>query len=148
MQERFIERVHDSAVAHDLGVLAHFVGIYCDGHHRDRDRAPFVTDGSTQGVYARRYHLCAECTAHLAYAEKRRAYCSHDPKPYCAHCPTQCYRAEEQEWQRTMMRYSGQRSWYRGHLRDGVRHMVEGMRWQRDMTRQARSAAASGEDQR
>jgi hypothetical protein len=134
--ERFAERMTDPNVVHDTRVEADFIHIWCDGHHRDRARRNAATDGTALGVYRKRYVLCAECTAHLAYAEKRRAFCPKDPKPFCAHCDSQCYSPGEQEWQRTMMRHSGPRSVLRGHAIDGIKHALEARRY--------RTAAARG----
>src|SRR5664279_499426 len=92
VNERFAEKVKDANVIHDTAVLADFIQIWCDGHHRDRTRRLVETDGAQLGVYGRRQPtLCEECEAHLAYAEKRRAYCPQDPKPFCANCETHCY---------------------------------------------------------
>jgi len=138
VNERFAERMADPRAAHDTRVLADFVSIYCDGHHRDRIRDPAATDGAALGLYGRRRPaLCGECTDHLAYAEKRRAFCPKDPKPFCAHCDTHCYRPEEREWQRQMMRYSGPRSWTRGHALDGIKHLLEARRHRKDVERRA-----------
>ena len=76
-------------------------------------------------------HLCEQCAAHLAYGEKRRAFCPKDPKPFCANCDVHCYRNEEREWQRQMMRYSGPRSVLHGHAIDGIRHVLETRRHRR-----------------
>jgi predicted amidophosphoribosyltransferase len=118
--------MQDKRVVHDTALLADFVSIWCDGHHVDRVRSPIDTAGARLGVYrGKQTRLCAECEGHLAYAEQRRAYCPRDPKPFCAHCETHCYREAEREWQREMMRYSGPRSWRRGHAIDGVKHALE-----------------------
>lgn len=144
MNERFVQRMADEKVAHDVSVVGDFIRIYCDGHHEDRDRHGAATDAAELGVYGRKLPvLCAECQAHLGYAEKRRAYCPHDPKPFCAHCDTQCYRSEEQQWQREMMRYSGHKSWYQGHMIDGLRHMREGLEWKRTMARRAKESSVA-----
>jgi hypothetical protein len=129
MADRFAERISDREVAHDVRLLADFVSLWCDGHHRDRARQAATTGGAALGVYGRRPRvLCGECTAHLAYAEKRRAFCPKAPKPFCAYCDTHCYRVEEREWQKVMMRYSGPRSWRRGHAIDGIKHLLEARR--------------------
>ncbi len=136
MSERFAARMQDKKVKHDTAVLADFVQIYCDGNHADAVRRAVQTDAAALGVYGRKPPvLCDECEAHLAYAEKRRAFCPHDPKPFCAHCDTHCYRPEERTWQQQMMRYSGPKSWRKGHAIDGVRHLLEGRRYQRSKAR-------------
>ena len=138
MNERFAERMRDSKVAHDTRVVGDFVRIYCHGVHTDATRRVVQTDAAALGVYGRKVpSLCEECEAHLAYAEKRRAFCPHDPKPFCAHCESQCYRPEELDWQAQMMRYSGPRSWYQGHMIDGVRHALEGRKFKKEQARRS-----------
>lgn len=132
MSERFAGRTTDPKVAHDIRVLADFVSIWCDGRHADQPRVAIETDAAHLGVYGRkRPVLCVDCAGHLAYAEKRRAYCPKDPKPFCAHCNTHCYVSAEREWQREMMRYSGPRSWSRGHAIDGIKHLLEARKQRR-----------------
>jgi hypothetical protein len=143
MDERFAERTRDRTVAHDMRVLADFIAIYCDGHHRAGARELAGTDAALLGVYgSKRPTLCAECSGHLAYAEKRRAYCPKDPKPFCAHCDTHCYQHGEREWQRSMMRYSGPRSWRRGHAIDGIKHVLEARKYRKQMERRSRTGPA------
>lgn len=146
MQDRFAEKVADKQIGHDMRVLADFVAIYCDGHHADRARARVTTDAAVLGVYRKRVPvLCDECVAHLAYAEKRRAYCPMDPKPFCAHCETHCYKSDERVWQRDMMRYSGPKSWRKGHAIDGIRHVMEARKWRREMERRQAATATKEE---
>lgn len=136
MQQKFVERMKDGKVQHDTRVLADFIQIWCDGHHAASDRHVVTTDGQALGVYGRKVpRLCDECETHLAYAEKRRALCPKDPKPFCAHCDTHCYKSDEREWQRAMMRYSGPKSWRKGHAIDGIKHVLEGRKWRREMER-------------
>lgn len=137
-EQRLTERVSDKRVRHDLRVLADFVRIYCDGHHAETPRRPAETAVAGAGVYKRkRPTLCVECETHLSYAEQRRAACPKDPKPYCSFCDTHCYRPSEAEWQRTMMRYSGPRSWRHGHAIDGIKHVLQGRAMRREMARRA-----------
>ena len=144
MSDRFTERMADKKVRHDTTTLADFVQIRCDGHHRDRPRARVATKAAELGVYgSRRPLLCTECEAHLAYAEKRRAYCPKDPKPFCAHCDTHCYRDAERQWQREMMRYSGPKSWRKGHAIDGIKHALEGRKHKRAVARRGRQDAGN-----
>lgn len=142
MNERFVNSMQREKVAHDTRVVADFIRIWCDGHHSDVERHVVTTDAAELGVFRKKVPvLCAECEAHLAYAEKRRAYCPQDPKPFCAHCDTQCYRPEELAWQAQMMRYSGPKSWRHGHTIDGIRHMLEGRRYKKDKARREKLAA-------
>ena len=150
VSEKFALRMKDREVVHDTVVLADFVQIWCDGHHRDRARQRVETDGALLGIYGRKpVDLCAECEAHLSYAEKRRAFCPKDPKPFCAHCDTHCYKSEEREWQREMMRYSGPKSWRKGHAIDGIKHLLEARRYrkQAEMTTAKASGAPATQDQ-
>ena len=141
MNERFAEKMKDAKVAHDTVVLADFIQIWCDGHHRDCERRAVQTDGVTLGVYGRkRPTLCDMCAAHLAYAEKRRAYCQEDPKPFCAYCETHCYKSDEREWQRQMMRYSGPKSWRKGHAIDGIKHLLEARAYRKHAEKGAATA--------
>jgi hypothetical protein len=137
MNERFAQRMSDQVVRHDVVVLADFVQIWCDGHHGDRRRAQADTDATRMGVYKKVPMLCEECEAHLAYAEKRRALCPKDPKPFCAHCDTHCYKSDERTWQQQMMRYSGPKSWRKGHAIDGIKHVLEARKWKREMARRS-----------
>lgn len=136
MSDRFTERMADRKVAHDVNVLADFIAIWCDAHHAGSDRRGAQTAGAALGVYgAHAPVLCAECEEHLAYAEKRRALCPKDPKPFCAHCDTHCYKPDERAWQQEMMRFSGPRSWRHGHALDGIRHLIEGRKHRKTAVR-------------
>jgi hypothetical protein len=144
VSERFAEKMKDAKVVHDTVVLADFIQIWCDGHHKDRLRQLVATDGALLGIYGRkRPTLCEECTAHLDYAEKRRAYCPQDPKPFCANCETHCYKSDEREWQREMMRYSGPKSWRKGHAIDGIKHALESRKYRKQAESKAAEAAAA-----
>jgi hypothetical protein len=139
MNDRFAQEMADPAVAHDTKLLGDFADIYCSGEHADRERTPLISDAAQLGVYGRRVPvLCDECAEHVSYAEKRRAYCPKDPKPFCANCDTHCYRQEERVWQQEMMRYSGPKSWKRGYAVDGIRHAIESRKARRDSERALR----------
>ncbi len=138
MNERFTKAMTDKQIRHDTVVVADFIQIWCDGHHADHERTLVATDAAKLGVYGRKTPvLCEECSDHLAYAEKRRAFCPKDPKPFCAHCDTHCYKDEERQWQRELMRYAGPKSWRKGHAIDGIKHVLEGRKWKRQMEREA-----------
>jgi hypothetical protein len=146
VNERFAESMRDRQVAKDTRTMGDFVGIWCDAHHRDCERAPIASDAAVLGVYGRRPPvLCEECAAHLRYGEARRAYCPKDPKPFCAHCDSHCYTSDEAEWQRQMMRFSGPRSMWRGHMIDGLKHMREAKRHRADQERRATATTPEGE---
>ena len=144
MNERFTEKLNDAKIVHDTVVLADFIQIWCDGHHMDRPRRLVETDAAQLDIYGRkRPKLCEECEAHLAYAEKRRAYCPQDPKPFCANCETHCYKSEERAWQQEMMRYSGPKSWRKGHAIDGIKHVLESRKFKKQAEARSKEAAAA-----
>ncbi len=149
MTGRFAERMRDKKVRADTRIVAGLAAINCAGNHRDRERTPIESDASRLGVYGRRVpKLCEECAAHIRYAEKRRAYCPRDPKPFCAHCDTHCYKPDESEWQRQMMRYAGPRSVWHGYAIPGIKHALEARKWKREMARrlEREGRAAGGTD--
>lgn len=132
MSDRFAERMRDSKVSGDTRIVAGLAAIHCAGTHHDRDRTPLVSDAAVLGVYGRRApKLCEECAEHIRYAEKRRAYCPKDPKPFCSHCDTHCYGSDEAEWQRRMMRYAGPRSAWHGFAIPSIKHALEARKWRK-----------------
>jgi len=138
VNETFAMRMSDPKVRKDTKTLADFVAIYCRANHAGRERGPARTEAAMLGVYGSRSPvLCDECEAHLAYGEKRRAFCPKDPKPFCAHCDVHCYRSSESEWQRQMMRFSGPRSMLHGHAIDGIRHALEARAYRKSASREA-----------
>jgi RNase P subunit RPR2 len=135
MQDRFVEKMADKKARSDTRLLGDFTRIYCRGVHAGAQRADLTSDGVDLGVYGSKPPVvCAECADLLRYAEKRRAYCPKDPKPFCSYCETHCYTAEMRDRMHEVMRYAGPRSLLHGHAIDGVRHLFEG--------RKARAAAA------
>lgn len=65
--------------------------IYCEDHHGQRG------DG-----------ICATCSELMDYAEKRLGKCPYgDAKPTCAKCPIHCYKTQQRERVRQIMRYAG-----------------------------------------
>jgi hypothetical protein len=83
----------------------------------------------------------------LAYGEQRRAYCPKDPKPFCAHCETHCYKTDEAQWQRQMMRYAGPKSWRKGHAMDGIKHVLQARKHRRLRAQEGmRTASAADAD--
>lgn len=127
--------MHDPEVVKDTRLLGDFAAIFCKGNHREAVRVPLSSDGAELGTYGRRLpSVCGECAELLRYAEKRRAACPKDPKPFCSHCETHCYRREMRERMREVMRYAGPRSVLRGHAIDSVKHLLA--------ERRARSEAA------
>lgn len=129
MNDRFTQQMARTDVAKDTRLLGDFSAIYCKGNHPQAARAPLSSPGAVLGVYGTRPpFVCDECAELLAYAEKRRALCPKDPKPFCSYCDTHCYRADMRERMRDVMRYAGPRSMLRGHAIDSVKHFIEGRR--------------------
>jgi hypothetical protein len=148
MNERFAEKMQDPTIAKDAVTLGDFTQIWCDGHHEAAARRPVDTDGATLGIYGHKLPvLCTACESHLAYAEKRRAYCNQDPKPFCAYCEVHCYKSDERQWQAEMMRYSGPKSWRKGYAIEGIKHVLEGRKYKRLAEEKARAASAQTQEE-
>lgn len=138
MQDRFAEKMSNTKARGDTRLLGDFTHMYCRGNHRDAARTRLISAGVEAGVYGTRVPVvCAECADLLRYAEKRRAFCPKDPKPFCSHCDTHCYAADMRERVRVVMRYAGPRSMFSRHAVAGVKHLLEG--------RRAKAAAAKKE---
>lgn len=136
MSDRFAERMRDPKVIKDTRLLGDFTTIYCKGVHAAASRAPLASDGVVLGVYgAKPPVVCAHCAGLLSYAEKRRAFCPKDPKPFCSHCDTHCYKPDMREYMREVMRYAGPRSMLNGHAIDGIKHLIESRRHTKEMRR-------------
>ncbi len=134
MNDSFAQKVADPQVAHDIRTVGDFVAIYCRGKHKDAARVPLTSDAAFLGVYGDKVpECCEECAELTRYAEARRAYCPKDPKPFCSHCDTHCYRPQMKEAMREVMEYSGPRSVFHGYALDSVRHAVAGMKARREM---------------
>ena len=139
MQEHFAAGMAREGAAADTKLLGDFTGIYCRGVHADAKRTALVSEGVDLGVYGRKVpHVCDECAELLRYAEKRRAYCPKDPKPFCSVCDTHCYAAAQRERMRDVMRYAGPRSMFHGYAVSGIKHVLA--------ERAAKKAAAAGAD--
>ncbi len=139
MNERFAEKMVDAQVVKDTRLLGDFSVIYCRGNHEGTQRRPLESEGATLGVYGRKLPIvCDDCADLLRYAEKRRAFCPKDPKPFCSYCDTHCYAPDMREFMRDVMRYSGPRSITQGHAIDSMRHLVEGRRAKRERDRMTR----------
>ena len=138
LSEKFVEQMSDPQVVKDTRLLGDFSVIYCKGNHDGRERTALASDGVELGVYGRKLPIvCEECAELLRYAEKRRAFCPKEPKPFCSYCDTHCYKPEMREYMREVMRYAGPRSWRHGHAIDGVKHVIDGKRFKREMERRA-----------
>ncbi len=141
MPDSFAERMSKRGVRADTRLLGDFTAIYCRGKHREAARSRLASEGADAGVYGRRVPVvCDECASLLRYAERRRAMCPKDPKPFCSDCDTHCYKPGMRDTMREVMHYSGPRSMFRGYAIQGIRHLIQ--------SRRARSTAGPGTDTR
>ncbi|WP_210499268.1 nitrous oxide-stimulated promoter family protein [Vibrio crassostreae] len=70
------------------------VEIYCKAHHENTDNKS----------------LCEKCQELIEYANVRLDRCPYgDAKPTCNKCPIHCYKPEQKEFMRDVMRFSGAR---------------------------------------
>jgi hypothetical protein len=146
VDERFERAMCEREVVKDTRLLGDFAVIYCTGVHGGREHHPLISDGVGLGVYGRKVPVvCGECAALLAYAEKRRAYCPKDPKPFCSHCDTHCYKPDMREYMREVMRYAGPRSVLRGHAIDSFKHLAEARKHRKAV---AKAATESSREER
>lgn len=96
---------------HEHQTLVCMTHIYCDDHHAYEKGA-----------------LCAECAELMRYAERRLAKCPYgQAKPTCANCPIHCYKREQREQVREVMRYAGPKMTLRHPVRALV-HVFDKMR--------------------
>lgn len=98
-------------IVEDVQKLLKFVSLYCDKHHRARERVSFAFGpGKTPVHIESGPPLCEECTGLLRHAIVMRVLCPLDPKPKCRKCPQNCYRDGYREQIDKVMRYAGPRS--------------------------------------
>jgi Nitrous oxide-stimulated promoter len=96
-------------VARERRTIAAMIALYCRHHHGGR-------------------RPCAACAALDAYAGRRLERCVFGPaKPTCANCTVHCYRREEREAIRTVMRWAGPRM-LRRHPVLALAHLLDGKR--------------------
>ncbi|UCF31474.1 MAG: nitrous oxide-stimulated promoter family protein [bacterium] len=101
----------DEEIRRDSDKLTRFVSMYCDAHHRNRERKPFSFQYEKIPVVVRDGpSLCKDCTRLLRHAIVMRVYCHLDPKPKCRKCPEHCYRPKYRDEMEVVMRYAGPRS--------------------------------------
>lgn len=97
-------------LAREEKTVAAMVRLFCHAHH-----------SSAVG-------LCPDCAALLDYARSRLARCPYGAaKPTCAKCPIHCYRPQERERIRAVMRYAGPRMLLR-HPMLALLHLLDGLR--------------------
>ena len=94
-QEKFdpiphAERLQSGVLKEEADMIEAMIRAYCQKHHHPQDG------------------LCEDCEALLHYAKKRLACCPfRENKPTCAKCTIHCYRAQERDAIRTVMRTMG-----------------------------------------
>ncbi len=85
--------------------------IYCKAHHEQETN----------------HSLCNECQGILDYALKKIELCPQmDNKPTCERCSIHCYRKEERETIRNIMRYAGPRMMFK-HPIAAIVHIFDGL---------------------
>lgn len=85
--------------------------IYCEDHH-----------GEFNG------QLCNSCAELMDYSEQRLAKCPYgQTKPTCNKCPIHCYKAQQREQVRQIMRYAGPRM-PRRHPIQALTHIFDKLR--------------------
>ena len=80
-------------------------------------------------MFCRHHHggpkPCDECAELAAYADRKLDLCLYGgEKPACTKCPIHCYRPEQRERMREVMRFSGPRM-IRKHPYLAVRHLLD-----------------------
>lgn len=93
---------------HEYETFRCMTRIYCGHHHGEAGRP-----------------LCPECSSFMQYVEKRLEKCPYGTaKPTCANCPIHCYKPEQRETARQIMRYAGPRMSWRHPIR-ALRHLLD-----------------------
>lgn len=91
------------------------IALYCAQNHADADCRDVAYCGEP---------VCSECVELDEYAVMRTQRCRKmDVKTSCDECENHCYRAEERERIRAVMRYSGPRMLTK-HPIAAVRHLM------------------------
>lgn len=91
------------------------IALYCARNHADVARHEVAYCGEP---------VCAECAALDAYAVMRTQRCRKmDVKTSCDECENHCYRPEERERIRAVMRFSGPRMLTK-HPVAAIRHLM------------------------
>jgi hypothetical protein len=91
--------------------LVSMTDIYCKDHHDKPDAG-----------------LCESCSKLMAYSERRLAKCPYgQAKPTCTKCPIHCYKQQQREQVREVMRYAGPRM-FRYHPWAATIHIFDKLR--------------------
>lgn len=99
-----------------------------------RLRREFLTVQRMVEIYCADHHgpdaggVCADCVEFLDYAERRLEKCPYGvEKPTCARCPIHCYKRQQREQAREIMRYAGPRM-MRRHPWLALMHVLDKLR--------------------
>ena len=98
------------ALAVELKTIKLMTIIYCQAHHQG-----CVCDDD----------LCDDCAAFIKYAEQKLDRCVYgELKPACKTCPIHCYKPDQKEQARLIMRYSGPRMLMK-HPILAIKHLIK-----------------------
>lgn len=110
-------RKNQKKIKKDIKVLSLFVEIYCQNHHKDKEKNIVRTNGLLKNFSTELSRkLCKECERLLLYSVTKRVLCPYEPKPACKKCPAPCYKDGFREKMREVMRFSGAYLIKRGRL--------------------------------
>ena len=99
----------------EMRTISQMIALYCEQNHTAADRTHTAHCGET---------VCEECAELDAYAVLRTQRCRKmHVKTSCEQCENHCYRPEEREKIRTIMRYAGPRM-LRKHPIAAIRHLL------------------------
>jgi len=99
----------------EMRTVSQMIALYCARHHADAPRDQLAHCGEP---------VCAECAAVDAYAVLRTQRCRKmEAKTSCEKCGNHCYRPEEREKIRAIMRYAGPRM-ITAHPIAAIRHLL------------------------
>lgn len=101
--------------AREKRTISQMICLYCRGNHDEADRTETAYCGEP---------LCPSCKAIDDYSVLRTERCRNmETKTSCDQCPNRCYRPEERERIRAIMRYAGPRM-ITAHPVAAVRHLL------------------------
>lgn len=101
--------------AREERTVSQMIALYCAENHPDRRREETAFCGE---------RICSECKIIDDYAVLRTRRCRKmDVKTSCDECENHCYKPEERERIRSVMRYSGPRM-LKAHPIAAIRHLL------------------------
>lgn len=99
----------------EMRTISQMVALYCAGNHGDCPRTQNAHCGEA---------VCDKCAALDSYAVERTRQCKRmDVKTSCEECENHCYRPEQREEIRQVMRYAGPRMLAK-HPIAAIRHLT------------------------